>query len=181
MLILSPCAALSSFDAHSTANLHGTPEDYDKAKHSGRKCVVMLASDNCGYCHQASPHFDAIAMDPANENVDFLKLKSSENRPLMDEQKLDGVPAFIFLDENGNVKDKEAGFAGEEHFRNKVRAHAEGTHVGTSVDAMSPVQEAPAHEEGIFDKLKGLVVGLFETIKNIFVSIFDWIKGLFNR
>ena len=176
MLILSPCAALCSFDAHSTANLNGTPEDYKTMRHSGRKCVVMLASDGCGHCKTASPHFQAIATDPANESVDFLKLKSSENGDVMNEQGLEGVPAFLFIDEKGEVKNKELGFESEDKLRTMVRQHASPGDVSANVDAMAPVQE-----EGVLDKLKGLFVGLFETIKNIFVSIFDWIKGLFNR
>jgi len=180
MLILSPCAALCSFDAQAVANLNGTPEDYKAARHSGRKCVVMLASDSCGHCRTASPHFAAVANDPANENVDFLKLKSSENGDIMAEQQLDGVPAFLFLDETGNVQSKHAGLESEDELRTLVRNHAAQGAVQANVDAMAPVQEAPV-EEGVLDKLKGLVIGLFDTIKNIFVTIFDWIKGLFNR
>lgn len=179
MLILSPCAALCSFDAQAVANLNGTPEDYKTARHSGRKCVVMLASDGCGHCRQASPHFEAVATDPANESVDFLKLKSSENGDIMQEEKLDGVPAFLFIDENGTIKNKELGFESEDKLRNLVNEHASQGAVATNVDAMAPVQETET--ESVLDKLKGLFIGLFDTIKNIFVTIFDWIKGLFNR
>ena len=141
----------------------------------------MLASDGCGHCKTASPHFAAIATDPAHESVDFLKLKSSENGDIMQEQQLDGVPAFLFIDEQGEVKNKELGFESEDKLRTMVRDHAGQGDVSANVDAMAPVQEAPVHEESILDKLKGLFIGLFETIKNIFVTIFDWIKGLFNR
>lgn len=181
MLILSPCAALCSFDAQATANLNGTPEDYKAIKHCGKKCVVMLASDGCGHCRQASPHFEAIATDPENENVDFLKLKSSENSDVMNEQKLDGVPAFLFLDEKGEVKNTALGFESEDKLRTMVREHAGQGEVSASVDAMAPVEQAPAHEEGVLAKIQALLMGLFNAIKNVFVSIFDWIKGLFNR
>lgn len=184
MLILSPCAALCSFDAQATVNLNGTPEDYKTARHSGRKCIVMLASDGCGHCRAASPHFAAIAQDPANESVDFLKLKSAENQDVMAQENLDGVPAFLFIDESGAIQNKELGFEdtpeGKDKLRTMVRNHAGQGAVQANVDAMVPVEQAP-EEEGVVDKLKGLVIGLFDTIKNIIVTIFDWIKGLFNR
>lgn len=186
MLILSPCAALSSFDAQARANFNGTPDDYKAIKHSGKKSVVMLASDGCGHCRQASPHFEAIATDPANESIEFLKLKSSENGDVMNEENLDGVPAFLFIDENGAIKDKQTGFESEDKLRTMVRNHAaapaEMTEAVVTEDVSANVETgAPVHQEGVLAKIQGLLMGLFNAIKHVFVSIFDWIKGLFNR
>lgn len=181
MLILSPCAALSSFDAQARANFNGTPDDYKAIKHSGKKCVVMLASDGCGHCRQASPHFEAIANDPANESIEFLKLKSSENGDVMNEENLGGVPAFLFIDQNGDVKSKELGFESEDKLRTLVRNHNAAPAEMTEDVSANVEAGAPVNEEGVLAKIQGLLMGLFNAIKHVFVSIFDWIKGLFNR
>lgn len=189
MLILSPCAALTSFDLNGGSNMHGTSEDYKQVKASGKKCVVMLASDGCGHCKAASEPFENIAKKHENE-AEFLKLKSSENSDIMNEHHLDGVPAFVYID-NGQVVNTELGFESEEKLEESIRNHvapkeevvsAEITdEVSANVEAAQPVQEIPAQEEGILAKIQALFMGLFNAIKHVFVSIFDWIKGLFNK
>lgn len=199
MLILSPCAALTSFDLNAEFK-HGSPEDYKMLIASGKTGVVMIGSDGCGHCKAAGPHFEAIAQEPEFTAIEFLKLKRDENDALVNERQIDGVPAFLFI-KGGNVESQELGFENEAKLREMISAKVGGStneqvettgevtpvdcaagDVCTNVDAEAPVESAPmGDDEGILGKLKGLFVGLFETIKNIFVSIFDWIKGLFNR
>lgn len=186
MMILSPCAALSSFDAQAVSNMHAQRHDYDKLLESGKNGLVMISMDGCGHCKDATPGFDEISQRPEFKDLEFLKLEKDADgvSEVVDTLDLGGYPAFVCVKE-GKVQHTEIGFNKEklEHLAQSCRPSAG---MSENVDAMSPVamspmQEAPMHEEGIFDKLKGLFVGLFETIKNIFVAIFDWIKGLFNR
>lgn len=191
MLILSPCAALSSFDMQGKSNMNGTPADYEDLKNNKKTAVVMIASDSCGHCKAASPHFEEISHQPDLEHIEFIKLKSSENPTIMEEHKLEGVPAFIFI-KDGEVQRKELGFESKEALHNMIKEHATqddariheakmSEHFANQVDAHAPVQEVPAHEEGVVAKIYGFFAGLFNAIKHMFVRIFDWIKGLFSR
>lgn len=194
-LILLPCAAFNSFTVNGDSNMNGTSDDHKKLLESKKTAVVMLASDGCGHCKTASPHFKAIAEEMQGENIDFLKLKSSENSDIMNEYELDGVPAFLYI-KDGKVQNKDMGFESKEKLQETIRNHAaQADSVETSddssvempddvsmnVDTAMPVQEAPAYEEGILAKIQALFMGLFNAIKHVFVSIFDWIKGLFNK
>lgn len=179
MLIVSSCIAVNSFDACATANMHGTADDYQALLASGNVGVVMLGRDACPHCVHAGPVFEEIAMSPDYENVTFIKLDSTDHPEIMEEYKIDGVPAFLFI-RGGKVVNQETGFD-KTMFDANLKSHVSGSaSMDTQVDAMAPVHESH-EEEGVLAKLTMLFVGLFEIIKNIFVTIFDWIMGLFGR
>ena len=188
MLILSPCAALTSVDVKAAANMNGTPTDYQTLLDNKKTGVVMISRDSCPHCASAKPEFEAVANEitqtPGHENKEFIKLDSQENQALMTKHNLDGVPAFVYV-KDGEVVKTDMGFEGKEKLKDTMSAHVSATlapmndEVSANVDAQAPVKSED--NEGILGKLKGLFIGLFEKIKDIFVSIFDWIKGLFNR
>ncbi len=192
MLILSPCAALSSLETQCEYNMSATAQDYQDVIDNKKTAIVMFSRQGCPHCEHAADPFENKAKE--HKHIEFLKIDTQKdgNRNLVDELEIEGVPTFVFI-KDGMIQDKTVGFDSEESFANKVAEHVtqnspevvaamESEHFSAEVDAaQAPVEQAPIHHEGVFAKIQAFIIGLFNAIKHAIIGIFDWIKSLFSK
>lgn len=86
------------------------PEYLDKP------CVIYYDSKNCGWCTKFKPNWESVKNDTIFKHVNFYKNKSGI---LFD---ISGVPAIIFIDNNGNVS-KVVGYHSESKFRENIEKY----------------------------------------------------------
>ena len=94
-------------------------ENFEEILAAKNAAVVDFYADWCGPCKAMTPIFDALAAEMADK-IGFYKVNVDQNRNLAIQNRVLGIPCFLFFKEGRMVK-RVDGAMSEEDFREALK------------------------------------------------------------
>lgn len=101
-----------------TTNSGYTLEDFEKVIKSDKKVLVNFSAKWCAPCKKMAPYLIQMQEELKNE-ITIIRLDADENKQLLDELKLDGLPVLLVF-ENGKETWRNIGYIAEKELRKKL-------------------------------------------------------------
>ena len=95
-----------------------TSQKYAKLLNSDKKVLIDFYAKWCAPCQKMSPYLQKMQKELADKVV-IIKLDADENKTLIQEMKINGLPTLI-LYENKKIKWKHSGFISEEDLKKQL-------------------------------------------------------------
>lgn len=102
-----------------------TPEKMEKALESSQPTLLEFAADWCTYCWTMLPTMEELRKEYAGR-VNFLTANFDEETELAEGYNIRGLPAFVFLNEEGEVEKTLMGYLSERAMRREIDALISG-------------------------------------------------------
>lgn len=104
--------------ASNTERIGITAADYDKLIHSDKKVVINFHAEWCGPCKKMAPYLLQMQVEFKGK-LKIERLDADANKSLIEEMKIDGLPAIVIY-ENGKEVWRHLGYLSEEDLRKKL-------------------------------------------------------------
>lgn len=104
--------------ASNTERIGISATDYDKLIHSDKKVVVNFFAEWCGPCKKMEPYLLQM-QEEFKGKIKIERLDADANKSMIDEMKIDGLPAILIY-ENGTEVWRHLGYLSEEDLRKKL-------------------------------------------------------------
>jgi thioredoxin len=95
-----------------------TLENYNKIINSDKKVLLNFSAKWCAPCKKMAPYLIKMQEELKND-VAIIRLDADENKQLLDELKLDGLPVLLLF-ENGKETWRNIGYITEQELRKKL-------------------------------------------------------------
>ncbi len=90
----------------------------EKVLDADRPVVIDVWAPWCGPCRAVAPHFEA-ASDAYAEKATFLKLNADENKEVLQQYKVMGIPTMLYFS-HGKLVDRKTGVQSAEAIGKRV-------------------------------------------------------------
>ena len=94
-------------------------QEYGDLLKSDKKVLINFYADWCEPCKKMTPYIKQMQTDLKGK-VTVVRLNADENKTLISDLKLDGLPALL-LYENATLKWKNVGFVSEEDLKKQLQ------------------------------------------------------------
>lgn len=95
----------------------------DKIVENGKPTIIDFSATWCQPCRMMKPIFDKLA-DKYGDKINFVSIDVDKNPQLANKYQIQSIPAFIFLDEDGNESNRIVGAVPEEKIEEEIKSGA---------------------------------------------------------
>lgn len=112
-------SANGSEQSSSTESSKGEAQILDKIVKNDKPTIIDFNAVWCGPCRQMKPIFDKLASEFGNK-FNFVSIDIDKNPEIAEKYKVQAIPTFIFLDEDGEEVNRFTGALPESDLRNEL-------------------------------------------------------------
>ncbi len=157
-----------------------TIKEFNSFINKKKPSLINITADWCGICKTIKPEFQEIANNKTFESIVFAEVNIDEVEKIVHQEKIVGVPTFIFVDKDGN-KSRIIGVKNVKKFKEIMVKE-----INNKIIKKDAFQEDTTTENDYLEKEEKPKTGPFVFIKNIMSKIvlliqscINYIKSLF--